>query len=151
NSVTIGAADGSYVGITASSTDVNGPDVTYRLADSAGGRFAIDRVTGVITVADSGLIDGIQTSFTITIQAMDGASGVVNENFTIDVTSPPPQQFMMMTTGGQSNEGGNNGGQSNPTESSSQSEETSSSASESSDATTEVVESETGDETEVPT
>src|SRR5207244_3567876 len=42
---------GTLVGITASSTDVNGPAVTYSLiADSSSGGFTIDSASGVVTV-----------------------------------------------------------------------------------------------------
>ena len=54
NTVVEGAANGSTVGITASSTDVNGPAVTYSLiGDTAGGGFTINASTGVVTVADA--------------------------------------------------------------------------------------------------
>ena len=53
NTVAEGAANGTTVGVTASSTDVNGPAVTYSLTgDTSGGGFAIDATTGVVTVAD---------------------------------------------------------------------------------------------------
>src|SRR5436190_793783 len=52
NTVAEGAADGSLVGLTATSSDPNGPPVTVSLTDDAGGRFAIDATTGVVTVAD---------------------------------------------------------------------------------------------------
>ena len=53
-----GAANGSTVGITAHSTDINGPAVTYSLTgDTSGGGFTINAITGVITVADSTKID----------------------------------------------------------------------------------------------
>ncbi len=53
-----GAAAGSTVGVTASSTDVNGPPVTYSLTgDTSGGGFTINAATGVITVADPTKID----------------------------------------------------------------------------------------------
>src|SRR5205807_838389 len=48
-----GAAYASALAITAFSTDPNGPAVTYSLSDDAGGRFAINATTGVVTVADS--------------------------------------------------------------------------------------------------
>jgi len=51
-----GAANGTAVGITASSSDVNGGTITYSLVDNAGGRFAIDGSTGVVTVADGTLL-----------------------------------------------------------------------------------------------
>ena len=46
------AANGTTVGITALATDPDGTNtVTYSLDDDAGGRFAIDATTGVVTVA----------------------------------------------------------------------------------------------------
>ena len=58
NTVAEGAADGSTVGITASSTDINGPGVTYSLVgDTSGGGFTINATTGVVTVADPSKID----------------------------------------------------------------------------------------------
>ena len=58
NSVAEGAAAGSTVGVTASSTDVNGPPVTYSLTgDTSGGGFTINATTGVVTVADPTKID----------------------------------------------------------------------------------------------
>ena len=54
NTVAEGAANGSTVGVTASSTDVNGPAVTYSLTgDTSGGGFTINAATGVVTVADA--------------------------------------------------------------------------------------------------
>src|SRR6202021_1368448 len=54
NTVAEGAANGTQVGITASSSDVNGPAVTYSLTgDTSGGGFTIDGSTGVVTVADA--------------------------------------------------------------------------------------------------
>ncbi len=54
NSVTEGAASGTAVGVTAHSTDVNGPAVTYSLTgDTSGGGFTINAATGVVTVANS--------------------------------------------------------------------------------------------------
>ncbi len=44
-----------------SSTDPNGPagggNVTFSLSDDAGGRFAIDANTGIVTVADASLLN----------------------------------------------------------------------------------------------
>ncbi len=66
-----GAANGTTVGITASSTDVNGPAVTYSLTgDTSGGGFTIDRGDRRRTVADSTKIDfessGAGHSYTVT-------------------------------------------------------------------------------------
>jgi hypothetical protein len=58
NTIVEGAANGSTVGITASSTDVNGPAFTYSLTgDTSGGGFGINATTGIITVADPSKID----------------------------------------------------------------------------------------------
>src|SRR6195256_3521724 len=58
NTVLEGAANGTAVGVTASSTDVNGPGVTWSLVgDTSGGGFTINAATGVITVADGTKID----------------------------------------------------------------------------------------------
>jgi cytochrome oxidase Cu insertion factor (SCO1/SenC/PrrC family) len=79
NSVFEGAANGTAVGITASSTDPGGgPAPTYALTDSAGGRFAINAATGVVTVANGAAIDyetapGPSHTYNITVQATAGA------------------------------------------------------------------------------
>src|SRR5688572_2830854 len=72
NNVAAGSAAGTAVGVTASSTDSNGRAITYSLADDAGGRFAIDPTSGVVTVADSSLLAGPLTH-AIAVQASDGA------------------------------------------------------------------------------
>jgi hypothetical protein len=89
NSVAENAANGTTVGVTASATDPNGGTVTYSLTDNAGGRFAINSSTGVVTVA--GAIDyETATSYDITVQAADPASGGVktsSRTFSISVTN----------------------------------------------------------------
>src|SRR5439155_259851 len=75
NTVAEGAATGTMVGITASSTDVNGGTVTYSLTgDSSNGGFQINPTTGVVTVADASKIDFESSggSLSITVQASDG-------------------------------------------------------------------------------
>jgi Ca2+-binding RTX toxin-like protein len=86
-SVAEGAVNGTAVGITAASTDINGGAVTYSLTNNAGGRFAIDSSTGVVTVANGALLDfETTTSHTITVKAAD-TNGLFNtQNFTIGVT-----------------------------------------------------------------
>jgi Ca2+-binding RTX toxin-like protein len=87
NSIAEGAANGTAVGITAFSSTAG---VTYSLSNSAGGRFAINSSTGVVTVANGTLIDfensGTGHSFGITVQAADGAGGTSLASFTIGVT-----------------------------------------------------------------
>jgi Ca2+-binding RTX toxin-like protein len=57
NHVIEGAADGTVIG-TVSALDPDGDGaLTFALSDDAGGRFAIDPDTGVITVADGSLLD----------------------------------------------------------------------------------------------
>ncbi|WP_337842696.1 Ig-like domain-containing protein [Rheinheimera sp.] len=85
NTVAENAANGTTVGITASSTD---PDssVSYSLTDDAGGRFAIDSSTGVVTVLDGSLLDyETATSHDITVRATDG-SLFADQTFSIAVT-----------------------------------------------------------------
>ncbi len=81
------AANGTLVGVTASSTDPGVNDiVSYSLIDDAGGRFAIDSITGEVTVADGSLLDyEIATSHTITVQASDGVDSSIQKDFTINL------------------------------------------------------------------
>jgi hypothetical protein len=76
NTVAEGAAANTLVGITASSTDVNGPGVTWSLSNSASGAFKIDPTTGVVSVADPSKIDFESTApghvLNITAVASDG-------------------------------------------------------------------------------
>ncbi|MBA4192194.1 MAG: hypothetical protein C0467_29835, partial [Planctomycetaceae bacterium] len=91
NAVVEGAANGTAVGITAAASDANGPTVTFRLTDDAGGRFAIDTTAGIITVADGSLLNfETATSHTVTVEASDGAGGTSTQTFTIDVTNADP-------------------------------------------------------------
>ena len=86
NSVAEGAANGTTVGITASSTDPNGPAVSFSLTDSAGGRFAINPSTGVVTVANGSLIS-LASSYTIAVRASDGSLSSSPASLSIAVTS----------------------------------------------------------------
>ena len=87
NEVAEGAVNGTEVGITAAVTDPNGNSITYSLFDDAGGRFTIDPVTGVVTVADGSLLDfETQASWNITIRASDGPTSFVDKVFTINLT-----------------------------------------------------------------
>ncbi|QIG96696.1 cadherin repeat domain-containing protein [Bradyrhizobium sp. 6(2017)] len=92
NTIVEGAANGSTVGVTASSTDVNGPAVTYSLVgDTSGGGFTINATTGVITVADSTKIDFESSggSYTVVAQSSDGTLAN-SQTFTIAVTDVAP-------------------------------------------------------------
>ena len=102
NTVVEGAATGQTVGLTASSLDPNGPAVTYSLTDDAGGRFAINSTTGVVMVGpNANLIDfetsggtaAVNGSYSITVQASDGAGGTSTATFAIAVTDAPPTNW----------------------------------------------------------
>src|SRR5436190_412846 len=85
------AADGSLVGLTATSSDPNGPPVTFSLTDDAGGRFAIDATTGVVTVADGTLrSEERRVGKECTVQGSDGAGGTSSSIFTIAVSFVAP-------------------------------------------------------------
>ncbi len=62
--------------------------LTYALIDNAGGRFAIDANTGVITVADGTLLDfEAATSHGISVRVTDQGGLSFDRNFTIAVTN----------------------------------------------------------------
>ncbi|TYL84331.1 VCBS domain-containing protein [Bradyrhizobium cytisi] len=93
NTVAEGAAAGTTVGVTASSTDVNGPAVVYSLiADSSGGGFTINAATGVVTVADATKMDYESAqghAYSVTVQASDGTL-TSHQTFAIGVTDVAP-------------------------------------------------------------
>ncbi|WP_419194996.1 cadherin domain-containing protein, partial [Novipirellula herctigrandis] len=79
NSVNENAANGTTVAVTAFASDADATNhvITYSLDDNAGGRFAIDGSTGVVTVADGTLLDReTAASHDITVRAAssDGSS-----------------------------------------------------------------------------
>jgi VCBS repeat-containing protein len=93
NTISEGASNGTVVGITASSSDINGGTLTYSLTDNAGGRFAINSSTGVVTVANAALVDFESSApghtYSITAQASDGTLATA-QTFTIAVTDVAP-------------------------------------------------------------
>jgi hypothetical protein len=99
NAVAENSANGTAVGITASSTDLDaGATLTYSLTNNAGGRFAINASTGVVTVANGALLDyETNTSHTITIQVSDGAL-TNSQSFVIQVTDVPNAAYVNSTT-----------------------------------------------------
>jgi len=88
DSVSQHATVGTYTGITASSTDVNGPAVTWSLTnDTSGGGFGIDS-TGKITVIDSSKIvfNPADATHEFSVRAI-ASDGTLNshQDFTITV------------------------------------------------------------------
>ncbi len=89
NSLAENSANGSLVGITASASDADGTTntITYSLDNSAGGRFAINASTGVVSVADGSLLNfEAATSHSITHPATSADGSFTTENFTINLT-----------------------------------------------------------------
>jgi hypothetical protein len=93
NAVAENAVTGTVVGITALATDADADTTTsYSLSDNAGGRFAIDATSGVITVADGTLLDFESVaSHDITVLATSSDGSTNSQPFTInliDVAEP---------------------------------------------------------------
>ncbi len=88
NTVDSNATNGSTVGITALATDGNAQAVTYSLTDNAGGRFAIDAATGIVTVANGSLINYVNaTSHSIGVKATSTDGSFTRQTFTINVNN----------------------------------------------------------------
>jgi|CXWL01.1.fsa_nt_gi hypothetical protein len=87
NTVAENAANGTVVG-TVTGTDPDAGDTkTYSCTDSAGGRFAINRSTGVITVANGALLNyEAASSHNVTVRVTDRGGLTYNETFTIHLT-----------------------------------------------------------------
>ena len=86
NTVAEDAIVGTTVGVTGLATDADATDsVTYSLSDDAGGRFAIDGNTGVVTV--NGALDyEANTSHSVTVLATSDDGSTSSQAFTINVT-----------------------------------------------------------------
>lgn len=82
------STNGANVGITALATDADAADsISYSLTDDAGGRFAIDSVTGVVTVANGAALDyETGTSHNITVRATSTDGSFSTRTFLIQLT-----------------------------------------------------------------
>jgi VCBS repeat-containing protein len=72
---------------TVSATDVDSAEITYHLADTFGGIFAIDRETGQISLANAGKVaalEGSNAGFDLVVTAQDGLG--VSSSKTMHVT-----------------------------------------------------------------
>ena len=86
DSVAENAAIGTTVGMTAFSDDSDGTDtITYSLDDNDGGRFAIDSVTGIVTVAGAIDREADGASRNITVRATSSDSSFQTRTFTIAI------------------------------------------------------------------
>ena len=86
NSVAEDAAPGTLVGITAAAADADATTnaITYSLDDDAGGRFAINASSGVVTVA-AALDAEAATSHNITVRATSADGSSSTQAFSIAV------------------------------------------------------------------
>ena len=76
---------GASVGLTAFASDGDGTDaVSYSLDNDAGGLFAIDAVSGVVTLADA-LDYETATSHNVTVRSTSTDGSFTTQSFTIDV------------------------------------------------------------------
>nr|WP_260619666.1 retention module-containing protein [Pseudomonas sp. B11D7D] len=90
NSVAENAANGSTVGLTVRGTDgdVGATVSQYELIDNAGGRFAINATTGVVTVADGSKLDyESATSHNVTVKATSSDGSSNTQVFTINLSN----------------------------------------------------------------
>ncbi|WP_420415446.1 cadherin domain-containing protein [Roseibium sp.] len=103
NTVAEDAAIGTEVGITAQAEDSDvSDDVTYNLSDDAGGKFAIDADTGVVTVAGD-LDYEAATSHTIEVTATSSDGSTSTQNFTVNVSDTADETPTDMTFTGNEN------------------------------------------------
>jgi hypothetical protein len=89
NSVSESTLNGTLVGITARSFDGDATNstISYSLSNNAGGRFAIDSTTGIVTVANASLLNfEAASSYTINIRAQSADGSFVESLFTIAIT-----------------------------------------------------------------
>jgi Cadherin domain len=89
NSVAESPANGTTVGITALATDLDGTNhtISYSLSDDAGGRFAIDATSGIVSVADGTLLDAESaTAHNITVLATSSDGSSSSQSFLIGIT-----------------------------------------------------------------
>jgi VCBS repeat-containing protein len=88
NTVAENTTSGTVVG-TISATDPDAGDTkTYSLTDTAGGRFAIDASTGVLTVADGSLLNyESAASHMVTVRVTDSGGQSYTETFRINLTN----------------------------------------------------------------
>ncbi len=90
NTVAENATNGSTVGLTVLGTDGDaGATITkYELTDNAGGRFAINATTGVVTVADGSKLDyEAATSHNITVKVTSSDGSTNTQVFTINLSN----------------------------------------------------------------
>ena len=93
-------ASGSSVGVALTTDATANDSFLYQLLDNAGGRFAIDLLTGEVTVLEGSLLDYEQTqSHDITIQVTDATGNSLDKTLTILLTDVVEAQTYDGTAG----------------------------------------------------
>jgi hypothetical protein len=78
--------NGEEVGLTISTSTSH--QVSYQLLDTAGGRFSIDEITGIVYLADQLLLNAhLLPTHTITVQSNFADGSFISSVFDIDVTT----------------------------------------------------------------
>lgn len=104
------SADGTAVGTVTGVDQDAGSTFTYSLLDSAGGRFGINRMTGVVTVANGAPLDyETVSSHIITVRVADQGGLFFDKAFTISVTNANDAPTGATMTGGTVAENAANG------------------------------------------
>jgi VCBS repeat-containing protein len=87
NGVAENSAIGTSVGLTAQAFDADGTTntITYTLIDNDGGRFAIDPVTGQVTVAGAIDREADGPSRTVTVRATSADGSISEETYLINI------------------------------------------------------------------
>ncbi|MGN6134552.1 MAG: cadherin domain-containing protein, partial [Aureliella sp.] len=100
NSVSENAANGTLVGITAAASDADATNntITYSLDNDAGGRFAIDSNTGVVTVANGSLLNyEAASSHNLTVRATSADGSFQTSSFTVAVKDVNEYSISLMS------------------------------------------------------
>ena len=110
NGVVENSTNGTVVGTIHTTDPDAGTVLTYSLVDDAGGRFAIDADTGVITVADGTLLDfETASSHSILVRVTDQGGLSLEKTFTIQVLNVPEPPSDATLSGGTIAENSANG------------------------------------------
>ncbi|MDZ4849778.1 MAG: cadherin domain-containing protein [Pirellulaceae bacterium] len=104
NAANEGDVNGTTVGIWAQAVDLDpGDTISYSLTDNAGGRFAIHATSGVVTVANSTLLDyETATSHGITVRAASSDGSFSTKLFSIAITPVNDNNPVITSHGGAS-------------------------------------------------
>ena len=104
------SANGTVVGTAAGTNPDSGDTLTYSLTNNAGGRFAVNSATGVITVANGTLLDyESATAHTVTVRTIDRVGLTFDKVFNIALTNVNEAPTNATLTGGSVAENSANG------------------------------------------